>query len=111
MFELQAQPKHDGGLQLGVQNGQPSTTQFTRATNDVAQRKDEAFMRQVFNINRHATNEKLSASTLISALKDVAAPLLVASGSRRGRSRWQNKSRKRRHCCTCCRRCPHLAAA
>jgi hypothetical protein len=36
MFELQAQPKRDGGLQLGVQNGQTSTTQFARATNDVA---------------------------------------------------------------------------
>ena len=79
MFELQAQAKRDGGPQLGVQHGQPSTTQFARATTDAAQREDEAFMRQVFN--RHATNEKLSASTLIAALNDVAAPLLAATSS------------------------------
>ena len=34
-------------------------------------------MRQIFK--RYATNEKLSASTLIAALNDVAAPLLAAT--------------------------------
>ena len=71
--------KGDGGPQQQVQNDQPTLAQFARATTDAAQRKDEAFMRQVFN--RHATNEKLSATTLIEALKDVAAPLLAATSS------------------------------
>jgi hypothetical protein len=79
IFELQAQAKRDGGPQLGVQHGQPSTTQFARATFNAAQRKDEAFMRQIFN--RNATNEKLSTSTLIAALKDVDAPLLATTSS------------------------------
>ena len=65
--------------QQRVQNDQPTLAQFARATSDDAQRKDEAFMRQVFN--RHATSEKLSASTLIAALNDVAAPLLAATSS------------------------------
>jgi regulator of replication initiation timing len=69
----------DGGAQQQVQNNQPTLAQFARATSNAAQRKDEAFMRQVFN--RHATNEKLSASTLIAALNDVAAPLLAATSS------------------------------
>ena len=69
--------KGDGGPQQQVQNDQPTLAQFARATFNAAQRKDEAFMRQVFN--RHATNEKLSASTLIAALNDVAAPLLAAT--------------------------------
>mgnify|MGYP000117759888 CR=1 FL=1 len=55
----------------------PSTAEFARAISDAAQRKDDAFMRKVFN--RHATNEKLSTTTLIAALKDVAAPLLAAT--------------------------------
>jgi hypothetical protein len=71
--------KGDGGPQQQVQNDQPTLAQFARATTDAAQRKDEAFMRQVFN--RHAANEKLSAATLIAALKDVAAPLLAATSS------------------------------
>lgn len=83
MFELQAQEKSvtkgDGGPQQQVQNDQPTLAQFARATFNAAQRKDEAFMRQVFN--RHATNEKISASTLIAALNDVAAPLLAATSS------------------------------
>jgi hypothetical protein len=83
MFELQAQAKSvtkgDGGPQQQVQNDQPTLAQFARATSNAAQRKDEAFMRQVFN--RHATNEKISASTLIAALNDVAAPLLAATSS------------------------------
>jgi regulator of replication initiation timing len=71
--------KGDGGPQQQVQNDQPTLAQFDRATFNAAQRKDEAFMLEVFK--RHATNEKLSASTLIAALKDVAAPLLSATSS------------------------------
>ena len=36
-------------------------------------------MREIFN--RHATHEKLSASALIAALKDIAAPVLAAASS------------------------------
>ena len=75
-----AQAIFDGGPQPQVQNGQPTLAQFARAASNAAQRKDEAFMRQVFN--RHATNEKLCASTLIAALNDVAAPLLAATSSK-----------------------------
>ena len=57
----------------------PSTAQFARAISDAAQRKNEAFMRKIFN--RHATKEKLSASALVAALKDVAAPVLVTASS------------------------------
>ncbi len=71
--------KGDVGPQQQVQNDQPTLAQFARATSSAAQRKDEAFMRQVFN--RHATNENLSASSLIAALNDVAAPLLAATSS------------------------------
>ncbi len=63
--------------QQRVQNGQPTLAQFAIAISNAAQRKDETFMREVFY--RHATNEKLSASALIAALKDVAAPLLAAT--------------------------------
>ena len=56
-----------------------SLAQFARATFNATQRKDKAFMLEVFN--RHATNEKISASTLIAALNDVAAPLLAATSS------------------------------
>jgi hypothetical protein len=79
MLELQAQAEGNGEPQRGVQNGQPSSMQFARAITDAVQRKDEAFMREVFN--RHATQEKLVASTLIAALEDVAAPLLAATFS------------------------------
>ena len=36
-------------------------------------------MREIFN--RHATKEKLSASALTAALKDVTAPVLAAASS------------------------------
>ena len=36
-------------------------------------------MRKIFN--RHATKEKLSASALTAALKDVAAPVLAVASS------------------------------
>ena len=55
----------------------PSAALFARAISDADQRKDDAFMRKVFN--RHATKEKLPASALIAALKDIAAPVLVAA--------------------------------
>ena len=71
--------KGDGGPQQQVQNDQPTLAQFARATFNAAQRKDEVFMLEVFN--RYATNEKLSASTLIAALNDVAAPLLASTPS------------------------------
>ena len=71
--------KGDGGPQQQVQNDWPTLAQFARATLSAAQLKDEAFMLEVFN--RHATNAKLSASTLIAALNDVAAPLLAATSS------------------------------
>jgi hypothetical protein len=57
----------------------PSTSQFARAISEAGQRRDEAFMRKIFK--RHATKEKLSASALIAALKDVAAPVLAAAPS------------------------------
>ncbi len=62
-----------------VNSCHPTLAQFARFISDASQRKDEAFMRQVFN--HHATNEKLSASSLIAALKDIAAPLLYATSS------------------------------
>ena len=62
-----------------VENDQPSTAQFARDISHAAQRKDEAFMREIFN--RHATKEKLSASALTAALKDVAAPVFAAASS------------------------------
>jgi hypothetical protein len=55
----------------------PSAALFARAISDAAQRKDEVFMRKVFN--RHAWKEKLSASALMAALNDVAAPVLAAA--------------------------------
>ena len=66
-------------LQQRIENDQPSTAQFAREISLAAQRKDEAFMREIFN--RHATKEKLSASALTTALKDVAAPMLAAASS------------------------------
>ncbi len=57
----------------------PSTAQFARDVSHAALRKDEAFMRKIFNC--HATKEKLSASALVAALKDVAAPVLAAASS------------------------------
>ena len=57
----------------------PSAAQFARAISDASQRNDDAFMRKIFN--RHATKEKLSASALIAALKDVAAPVLATASS------------------------------
>jgi ribonuclease HI len=77
--ELECGKQQNGQTQQGVESGQPTLAQFARTISDAAQRKDEAFMRQVFK--RHATNEKLSASALIAALKDVAAPLLSATSS------------------------------
>jgi predicted NAD-dependent protein-ADP-ribosyltransferase YbiA (DUF1768 family) len=57
----------------------PSAAQFARAISDADQRKDDAFMRKVFN--RYATKEKLPASSLIAALRDIAAPVLVSSST------------------------------
>jgi hypothetical protein len=57
----------------------PSTCRIARAISDAMQRKDEAFMRQVFN--RHAPEGKLSVAALIPALKDVDAPVLAAASS------------------------------
>ena len=57
----------------------PSAAQFARAISDASQRNDDAFMRKIFN--RHATKEKLSASALTAALKDVGAPVLAAASS------------------------------
>jgi membrane-bound lytic murein transglycosylase B len=55
----------------------PSAAQFARFISDASQRKEEAFMRKVFN--RHAIKGKLSASSLTAALNDVAAPVLATS--------------------------------
>jgi membrane-bound lytic murein transglycosylase B len=57
----------------------PSAAQFASAISGAAQRKDDAHMRRIFN--RHAKKEKLSASALIEALKDVSAPVLAAASS------------------------------
>jgi membrane-bound lytic murein transglycosylase B len=57
----------------------PSAAQFARAISDASQRNNDAFMRKIFN--RHASKEKLSASALVAALKDVNAPVLAAASS------------------------------
>jgi uncharacterized phage infection (PIP) family protein YhgE len=79
--KLESGKQRNDQLQQRVENDQLSTaaSQFARHISNAAQRKDEAFMREVFN--RHATNEKISASALIAALKEVAAPVLAAASS------------------------------
>ena len=52
---------------------------FQQQIAHAAQRKDEAHMRRIFN--RHAKKDKLSATALIEALKDVSAPVLAAASS------------------------------
>lgn len=75
--QLESGKQQNVQLQQQVENDQPVTSQFSRAISDAAQLHDEAFMREVFE--RHATNKKLSANALITALKDVAAPLLAVA--------------------------------
>ena len=79
--QLESGKQRNGQLQQRVENDQLSTAadQFARDISNAAQRKDEAFMREIFN--RHATKEKISASALIAALKEVAAPVLAAASS------------------------------
>jgi chromosome segregation ATPase len=77
--QLDSGKQQNDQLQQRIENHQPSTAQFAREISLAAQRKDEAFMREIFN--RHATKEKLSASALTAALKDVAAPVLAAASS------------------------------
>jgi septal ring factor EnvC (AmiA/AmiB activator) len=77
--QLESGKQQTGQLQQQVENDQPSTAQFVRDLSYAAQRKDEVFMLKIFN--RHATKEQLSASALIAALKDVAAPVLVTASS------------------------------
>ena len=77
--QLDSGKQQNDQLQQRIENDQPSTAQFAREISLAAQRKDEAFMREVFN--RHATKEKISASALIAALKEVAAPVLAAASS------------------------------
>jgi len=77
--QLESGKQQNVQLQEEVENDQPFTAQFSRAISDAAQLHDEAFMREVFE--RHATNKKLSANALITALKDVAAPLLAVASS------------------------------
>ena len=77
--QLDSGKQQNDQLQQRIENDQPSTAQFAREISHAAQRKDEAFMREIFN--RHATKEKLSASALTTALKDVAAPMLAAASS------------------------------
>ena len=77
--QLDSGKQQNDQLQQRIENDQPSTAQFAREISLAAQRKDEAFMREIFN--RHATKEKLSASALTTALKDVAAPMLAAASS------------------------------
>jgi len=77
--ELEIGKQQSGQPQQRVNSGHPTLAQFARFISDASQRKEEAFMRKVFE--RHATNKKLSASTLIAALNDVAAPLLAATSS------------------------------
>jgi hypothetical protein len=58
----------------------PNTVQMDRAVAAALKRMDEAFMRQVFE--RHASSSgMLSASTLISALQEVEAPMFQTSTS------------------------------
>jgi chromosome segregation ATPase len=77
--QLDSGKQQNDQLQQRIENDQPSTAQFAREISHAAQRKDEAFMREIFN--RHATKEKLSASALTAALKDVTAPVLAAASS------------------------------
>ena len=77
--ELEIGKQQSGQPQQRLNSGQPTLAQFARFISDAVQCKDDAFMLQVFN--RHATKGKLSASTLMAALKDVAAPLLAATSS------------------------------
>jgi chromosome segregation ATPase len=77
--QLESDKQRNSQLQQLVENDQPGTAQFDRDITHAAQRKDEAFMREVFN--NHATNEKISASALVAALKYVAAPVLAAASS------------------------------
>ena len=75
--ELEIVKQQSGQSQQRVNSGHPTLAQFARFISDASQRKEEAFMRKVFE--RHATNKKLSASTLMVALEDVAAPVLATS--------------------------------
>ena len=77
--QLDSGKQQNDQLQQRIENDQPSTAQFAREISLAAQRKDEAFMREIFN--RHATKEKLCASALTTALKNVAAPMLAAASS------------------------------
>ena len=77
--QLDSGKQQNDQLQQRIENDPPSTAQFAREISHAAQRKDEAFMREIFN--RHATKEKLSASALTTALKNVAAPMLAAASS------------------------------
>jgi chromosome segregation ATPase len=77
--ELDSGKQQNDQLQQRIENDQPSTAQFALEISLAAQRKDEAFMREIFN--RHATKEKLCASALTTALKNVAAPMLADASS------------------------------
>jgi hypothetical protein len=77
--QLESCKQKNGQLQQRVDSDHPSASQFARAISDAGQRRDEAFMCEIFK--RHATKEKLSASALIAALKDIAAPVLAAAAS------------------------------
>ena len=77
--QLESDKQQNGQLQQRLKNDQLSTAQFDRDISHAAQRKDDAFMREIFN--RHAKKDKLSATALIAALKDVSAPVLAAASS------------------------------
>jgi hypothetical protein len=77
--QLDSDKQQNVQLRQQVQYDQPIAAQFARAISDASQRNDDAFMRKIFK--RHATKEKLSASALTAALKDVAAPVLAVSSS------------------------------
>ena len=58
----------------------PSPIQFARAVAAAEQRKDDAFMRKVFD--RHSDSKgKLALRSLIAALKDIDAPVLANAPS------------------------------
>jgi len=58
----------------------PSPAQFARAVAAAEQRKDDAFMRKVFD--RHSDSKgKLTLRSLIAALKDIDAPVLANAPS------------------------------
>ena len=58
----------------------PSPIQFARAVAAAEQRKDDAFMRKVFD--RHSDSKgKLALRSLIAALKDIDAPVLATAPS------------------------------